>query len=73
MGLLEKFDRWDYDGNGQLSPAELSEAERIGGFSVDEIIKFYDTSGNRQISLIEAQAGIPRIDEARDIADDLQD
>lgn len=66
IGLLEKFDRWDYNGDGQLSESELKEAEELSGKPAAEIIRFYDTDGNRRISLTEAQAAIPRLDEARE-------
>lgn len=72
VGLLEKFDRWDYNGDGQLSKSELKDAEQIGGFGADEIIKFYDTSGNGTISFAEAQSGLSRVDEARVVAKELQ-
>lgn len=73
VGLLEKFDRWDYNGDGQLSANELKQVEQLGGFTAAEIIDFYDTNGNRRISLVEAQAGIGRVDEAREVADELLD
>lgn len=72
VGLLEKFDRWDYNGDGQLSYSELKDAEQIGGFSAAEIIRFYDTSGNGSISLSEAQSGLLRVDEAREVAEELE-
>ena len=72
IGLLEKFDRWDLNGDGQLSQSELKDAEQIGGISSSEIIKFYDTSGNGSISLVEAQAAVSRIDEAREVVKDLK-
>ena len=72
VGLLEKFDRWDYNGDGQLSKSELKDAEQIGGFSADEIIRFYDTGGDGRISFSEAQSGMSRVDEAREVAERLQ-
>ena len=72
MGLMEKFDRWDYDGNGELSKSELNDAEQLSGLSVVEIIKFYDTSGNGRISFAEAQAGMARVDEARGVVEELE-
>lgn len=68
IGLIEKFDRWDYNGDGNLTKTELREAELIGSMPADEIIKFYDTDGNGMISLREAQAGMSRVDEAKDVA-----
>ncbi len=73
VGLLEKFDRWDYDGNGELSASELKDAEQIGGIPSDEIIDFYDTDEDRRISLVEAQSGMARVDEARDVVEELRD
>lgn len=72
IGLLEKFDRWDYNGDGQLSQSELKDAEDLSGISSPEIIKFYDTSGNGRISLREAQAGILRVDEAREVVKEVK-
>ncbi len=73
VGLLEKFDRWDYNGNGELSPSELKDAEILSGFSKAEIIEFYDTDGSGTISLAEAQAGMGRVDEARDMVEELEE
>jgi hypothetical protein len=73
VGLLEKFDRWDYNGDGQLSESELKEAEQISGLPAADIIRFYDTSGNRRISLAEAQAGMSRLYEARDAVEEIKD
>lgn len=70
IGLIEKFDRWDYNGDGRLNAKELNEAERVGGFEAREIIDFYDTNGDRLISLREAQDGILRLDEAKQIVED---
>jgi Ca2+-binding EF-hand superfamily protein len=71
IGLLEKFDRWDYNGNGQLEKSELKEAEQIGGFASDEIISFYDTDSSGGISFAEAQSGLSRVDEAKKITEKL--
>lgn len=64
IGLLQKFDLWDDNGDGQLDKAELA-----AGFEGDEpkavrVIDFYDTNRNGTISLREAQAGYSRSDEA---------
>ncbi len=72
IGFLEKFDRWDINGDGQLSQSELKDAERISGISSSELIKFYDTNGNGTISLVEAQAGVSRLDEAHEVVKDLE-
>jgi Ca2+-binding EF-hand superfamily protein len=72
MGLLEKFDRWDYNGDGQLVASELGDAEMRSGLPVVEIIDFYDTGKDGMISFAEAQAGISRLDEARETVKKLQ-
>jgi hypothetical protein len=64
IGLLQKFDRWDEDGNGSLSIAELKPAEKTSGYSAEKIMDFYDTNHNGSISLKEAQAGYARAGEA---------
>ncbi len=65
IGLLEKFDRWDYDGDGELDMKELAAGlkERGSNYTADYVIGFYDTNGNKKISLREAQAGYHRADE----------
>ena len=70
VGLIAKFDRWDYNGNGQLDKSELKDAAQIGGYSADDIIKFYDMDGSSTISLTEAQSGLSRLDEAKRIAEE---
>ena len=67
IGLLEKFDRWDYNGDGQLDAGEITaglKAAPSTPYTADQVIEFYDTSGNKKISLSEAQAGYKRADEA---------
>lgn len=73
VGLLEKFDRWDYNGDGQLNASELQEAEQVSGIPSADIIAFYDTSKNGRISLSEVQAGLLRVDEARENVDDIHE
>ena len=68
VGLIEKFDRWDVNGDGDLSEAELKPAEKLSSFSAGEIVEFYDTDGDRKISLEEAQKGVKRLPEAQEIA-----
>jgi EF hand len=67
IGLLQKFDRWDDNGDGFLSRSELKVASTISGHSPRKIISFYDRNGDRKISLSEAQAGYARSSEAEQI------
>jgi hypothetical protein len=64
VGLVQKFDRWDDDGNGKLTAKELKPAKKISGQSTEEILNFYDTNHDKSISLKEAQAGFARTGEA---------
>jgi hypothetical protein len=73
VGLLEKFDRWDYNGDGQLALSELKEAEQLSGLPAADILGFYDTNKNRRISLAEAQSGMSRLDEARETVQEIKD
>ena len=68
VSLLQKFDRWDYNGDGELTPSELGEAEQLSGYKTPQIIEFYDTGRNGSINLSEAQAGLKRVDEASNIS-----
>lgn len=68
ISLLEKFDRWDFNGDGFLSQSELKEAEKLSAFTPREIVEFYDVGGDGKISLREAQDGIKRLPEAREVA-----
>ncbi|MDP4722300.1 MAG: EF-hand domain-containing protein [Akkermansiaceae bacterium] len=68
IGLIEKFDRWDINGDGFLTESELKEAEKLSNFTAAEIVEFYDTGGDGKVSLKEAQEGIARLPEAREIA-----
>lgn len=72
VGLLEKFDRWDYNGDGHLSASELKDAERLSGLPLDEIISFYDTDKDGRISFGEAQSGMSREGEAREVVEGLR-
>ncbi|MGL5018557.1 MAG: hypothetical protein ACRDBP_10505 [Luteolibacter sp.] len=72
LGLLEKFDRWDDNGDGELTAKEIDAGiARFKGTSVKvdytgkEVVKFYDTNGNGSVSLREAQAGYHRADEVK--------
>jgi len=60
IGLLEKFDRWDYNGDGQLTLDELDEAAKISGIPAQDILGFYDANGDGGITLREAQAAYSR-------------
>jgi Ca2+-binding EF-hand superfamily protein len=64
IGLMEKFDRWDEDGNGRLNHTELTLGLAGTDHQPANVIKFYDTNHDGSISLREAQAGYARADEA---------
>jgi hypothetical protein len=63
IGLLQKFDRWDDDGSGELDESELAAGLKGTAYKPSKVIDFYDTSGNRKISLREAQVGYGRAGE----------
>ena len=60
IGLLQKFDRWDLDGNGKLDAAELKPASALSGKSVAEILAYYDVNKDGGITLREAQKGLEK-------------
>ena len=64
VGLLQKFDRWDDNGDGHLTAPELKQASKISGQPPAKILEFYDTNRDTKISLREAQDGFARADEA---------
>ncbi len=64
IGLLQKFDRWDDDGNGQLDRNELTEGLAGSGHSPDAVMEFYDINRDGLISLKEAQIAYGRAPEA---------
>lgn len=66
IGLLEKFDRWDLNGDGQLDANELKAAQKVTGHSPQEILDFYDVDRSGGVSLREAQRGFKRADEAEE-------
>jgi hypothetical protein len=77
LGLIEKFDRWDHDGNGLLSSREidaglatLKGTSRAVTFDAADVVKHYDQNGDKSVSLREAQSGYQRTTE--DGADSLQ-
>ena len=70
IGLLEKFDRWDDDGNGLLDAGELDDGiASLRGkpqqvdYTSKQVIDFYDVNHDRKISMQEAQAGYRRSSE----------
>jgi hypothetical protein len=67
IGLMEKFDRWDDDGDGELDRAELTAGLQGTEHTADSVISFYDTNRNGRVSLREAQAGYARSAEAGEI------
>lgn len=64
IGLLQKFDRWDDDGNGQLDRQELAEGLAGSGHSPEAVMEFYDANRDGKISLKEAQNAYSRAPEA---------
>ena len=64
IGLLQKFDRWDDDGNGQLDRQELTEGLAGSGHSPEAVMEFYDANRDGKISLKEAQNAYSRAPEA---------
>ncbi len=64
VGLLQKFDRWDDNGDGHLTAPELKQASKISRQPPAKILGFYDTNRDNKISLQEAQDGFSRADEA---------
>ena len=62
IGFQEKYDRFDYNGDGDLTPKEVSDGlatEQIEGITradVPKIFAYYDTNRNGRISLREINA-----------------
>jgi hypothetical protein len=74
IGLLEKFDRWDYNGDGRLDQKELSQGiQSLKGkpqevdYSAVEVLEFYDANKDGKVSLKEAQEGYSRSHEAETV------
>jgi hypothetical protein len=72
LGLLEKFDRWDDDGNGELTAKEVDHGiNRFKGtpmkvnYTGKQVVDFYDIDHSGAVSLREAQAGYHRADEVK--------
>lgn len=70
LGLIEKFDRWDHDGNGQLSAREIDagiatikDTSRAVTYDAADVVKHYDRNGDQTVSLREAQSGYQRTTE----------
>ena len=64
IGLLQKFDRWDDNGDGYLESGELTVgiASLTGKpqqvtYTTADVMGFYDTNHDKRISMMEAQAG----------------
>jgi Ca2+-binding EF-hand superfamily protein len=64
IGLMQKFDLWDENGDGYLDQPELARNLAGSQYSAHKVIAFYDTDGDGKISLEEAQNGYKRADEA---------
>ena len=66
FGLLEKFDRFDYNGDGYLTRKELEDGIREKGTvhltqeQYDKVMKAYDTNLDSRITLREAEVGAHR-------------
>jgi hypothetical protein len=72
LGLLEKFDRWDDDGNGDLTVKEVDHGiNRFKNtpmkvnYTGKQVVDFYDIDHSGAVSLREAQAGYHRADEVK--------
>lgn len=61
MALLEKFDRFDYNGNGSLTRQEIEQGIRESGVSgvtqeeLDAAMEFYDVNKDGKITRWEAE------------------
>jgi Ca2+-binding EF-hand superfamily protein len=64
IGFLEKFDRWDYNGDGYLDISELQETRERTGTAPERVLEFYDVNRDGKISLAEAKGGPGRLEEA---------
>jgi hypothetical protein len=64
MALQEKFDRFDYNGDGLLTRAEIAQGVKEAGVTgvtdkeLDQLIKAYDVNGDGAISRWETQHAI---------------
>lgn len=61
MGLLEKFDRYDYNGNSLLTRSEIAQGIKetdvkgIDAAELDATMKYYDVTKDGSISRWEAE------------------
>lgn len=70
LGFLEKFDRWDDNGNSELDAGELDrgikslqgKSQQVN-YTAPQVIEFFDTDRSGTVSLKEAQAGYHRADQ----------
>lgn len=67
LGLMEKFDRWDTNGDGELSVreinvgiADIKGSTKAVTYKAADVVKYYDKNGDNKVSLHEAQAGYHR-------------
>lgn len=67
LGIMEKFDRWDYNGDGQLTYREINVGvagmkgtSRAVHYTAKDVVKYYDQNDDQTVSLQEAQAGYHR-------------
>jgi Ca2+-binding EF-hand superfamily protein len=66
MALLEKFDRFDYNGNGKLTKREIEQGVKESGVSgvdraeLDSAMKFYDVNKDGSISRWEAEHAVTK-------------
>jgi hypothetical protein len=67
LGLMEKFDRWDYNGDGELSSREIDAgilsikgSDKAVTYRSKDVVRHYDTNDDKTVSLREAQAGYHR-------------
>lgn len=70
LGFIAKFDRWDDNGDGELSYREINAgiATLKGGskavtYTAADVVKYYDRNGDKTVSMSEAQAGYKRTTE----------
>lgn len=63
MGFMEKFDRWDENGDGKLNRQELTPAKQEWNRSPAELIKFYDADLDGTLTLREVQTSYANADE----------